>query len=120
MAFLLVGCTTLPAGPEGAATGLDGVWSATLVYLPDRPNAPIRVHAPEFAAGPVGQGNQPLPAVIFLHGCSGYREGASQAAYPLRNRQSRSIVLKNFGHEVSEHPDTIPTLVKFFQANIRP
>jgi hypothetical protein len=37
----------------------------------------------------------------------------------LRNRQSRSIVLQGFGHEVSEHPETIPTLVKFFQANIR-
>jgi len=210
----------------------------------------IRVHAPEFAQGPAGQGDRPLPTVIFLHGCSGYREGAYQAAYPralaragfavfipdsfarpdrvqacgnvridtvdlrraevretvrrlrripwvdqrnlflaghseggiatamydggefnayfiagwtcrstnpefdrihaptskpvlavvgdsdphhmhanqghcgesfglFRNRQSRSIVLKGFGHEVSEQPDTIPTLIKFFQANIR-
>ena len=70
----LLSCTTLIRG-----RGIDRVWPATHMYLPDR--APVRVEHADLAAVE-REVKAPLPTVIFLHGSTGYQRHYFQAAYP--------------------------------------
>ncbi len=72
---VVAGCAALLRGP-----GIDKVWPATHIYLPSR--MPVRVEDANLTEIATDI-RRPIPAVIFLHGCSGYYPHYLQTGYPV-------------------------------------
>ncbi|MGH9892014.1 MAG: dienelactone hydrolase family protein [bacterium] len=69
-------CATLSRGTEV-------IWLSTRVYFPNTPRPAVRVQDAEFTEMSAARvRRRQLPTVIFLHGCTGFTEGYSQASYP--------------------------------------
>jgi dienelactone hydrolase len=72
LAFALAACASTPAGnaPAEEQVQLGRVWMNTLVVFPQAPNLMYRGN--NFGDGVATvKADQPLPAVVFMHGCAG-------------------------------------------------
>ncbi|BBK41749.1 hypothetical protein STVA_17690 [Allostella vacuolata] len=81
VALLLAGCAVDGAFPILPGSNLDQVWNTTRIYHPQRSGPPANPHTLGDLQLPV-DGSRTWPAVIFLHGCTGFSGAKSQAQYP--------------------------------------
>jgi dienelactone hydrolase len=89
LCILLAACTL----PANSPQQLDRVWEYAYVYFPKHPDQPVRMYEIDFKTYAAEQeGQKPLPAVVFLHGCEGFKPTFWEANFPIALAKAGYVV----------------------------
>lgn len=91
--FFLCALFAACALPAHDPEQLERVWDGAFVYFPNHPYVPVKVSGADFAQRVAELDNQnPLPAVIFLHGCEGFQVHFWEANFPIALAKAGYVV----------------------------